>query len=317
NGCIPPSILSNPAGSTNCAGVPFTLSALVNGSAPRYQWRKDGIGIPGASSNAYTINSPTTADTGLYDVVVTNLCGSVTSSVASLAVLPLTSLAGPTNQIACPGDNVTLGTSVSGTGPFGFQWAKDGIPLANQTNSSLALLNITASSSGTYSVQVSSACSSVTNFASLTVNVPTTGDALVSQTNCRGDTVGFSTAAHGTGPFSFQWVKDGTPLSGQTGSSLTLSNVAAASAGTYSVQVTGACNSVTNFASLTVNAPTTADALVSQTNCPGDTVSFSTTAHGTGPFGFQWAKNGTPLSGQTGNSLTLSGIAAASAGTYS
>src|SRR6266403_2972189 len=65
---------------------------------------------------------------------------------------------------------------------------------------------------------------------------------------------------------------------------------------------------------LTVNAPTTADTLASQTNCPGDTVSFSTTAHGTGPFGFQWARNGTPLSGQTGNSLTLSSITAASAG---
>ena len=82
-------------------------------------------------------------------MVVTNLCGSVTSSVASLAVLPLTSLVGPTNQIACPGDNVTLSTTALGTGPFSFQWAKDGIPLANETNNSLALLSITGSSSGT------------------------------------------------------------------------------------------------------------------------------------------------------------------------
>src|SRR2546426_537595 len=299
NGCIPPSILNNPAGSTNCAGIQVTLSALGNGTAPRYQWRKDGIGIPGASSSAYTVSAPTTADTGLYDVVVTNLCGSATSSAASVAVLPLTSLAGPTNQIACPGHNVTLGTSVSGTGPFSFQWAKDGIPLANETNNSLTLLSITASSTGTYAVQVSGACNSVTNFAGLTVNVLTIADALVTQTNCPGDTISFSTTAHGTGPFSFQWAKDGTPLSGQTGISLTLPSIPAASAGTYSVQVTGACNSVPNFASLTVNVPTTADALVSQTNCPGDTTIFTTAAHGTGPFGFQWAKDGTPLSART------------------
>src|SRR2546422_9157906 len=66
-------------------------------------------------------------------------------------------------------------------------------------------------------------------------------------------------------------------------------------------------SSVTNAATLVVNVPTTADALVSLTNCAGATVSFSTVAHGTpGPSGFsyQWSKNGSPLSGQTDSSLT-------------
>src|SRR5439155_8670591 len=107
-----------------------------------------------------------------------------------------------------------------------------------------------------------------------------------SQTKCPGDTVTFSTSGHGTpgaSGFSFQWAKDGVSLLGQTDTSLTLSSITAESAGTYSVQVMGACNSVTNSASLTVNVPTTADALASQTNCPGDTVTFSTSAHGTAP----------------------------------
>ena len=60
------------------------------------------------------------------------------------------------------------------------------------------------------------------------------------------------------------------------------------------MQIVGLCNSVTNFATLTLNTPTTADPLVSQTNCPGTTVSFSTLAHGTGPFSYQWVKDGTP-----------------------
>src|SRR5204863_44844 len=117
----------------------------------------------------------------------------------------------------------------------------------------------------------------------------------VSLTNCSADTVTFSTVAHGTGPFSFQWMKDGVLLAARTDSSLTLPGITATSAGTYSVQVSGACNSVTNSASLTVLLPTTADALVSQTNCPEDVVTFSTVAHGTGPFNFQWLKNGAPL----------------------
>src|SRR5207247_4922 len=135
--------------------------------------------------------------------------------------------------------------------------------------------------------------------------------------NCAGDSLSFSTTAHGSGPFTYQWAKDGAPLAGQSGSSLTLVNVASADEGTYSVRVTGLCNSVTNSATLTLYLPTTADALASQTNCPGDTAGFSTVAHGTGPFSFQWSKDGSALSGETDSSLKLSTITAASGGTYS
>src|SRR5205823_3922951 len=180
-----------------------------------------------------------------------------------------------------------------------------GTPLDGQTDSSFTVSNIATASADTYSVRVAGACTSATNFATLTLNVPTTADPLVSQTNCPGDTVSFSTAAHGTGPFSFQWVKGATPLSGQTGSSLTLPNITAASADTYSVRVTGACTSRTNFATLTVNVPTTADPLISQTNCSGATLSFSTVAHGTGPFSYLWRKDGKTLPGATSSSLVL------------
>src|SRR5439155_26957957 len=183
-------------------------------------------------------------------------------------------------QTNCSGGTVSFSTTPHGTGPFSFQWVKDGSPLDGKTNSSLMLSGITAGSAGTYSVEVTGACNSTTNFATLTVNIPTSADALVSRTNCSGDTVSFSTTPHGTGPFRFQWVKDGSPLDGKTNSSLTLSGITAGSAGTYSVEVTGACNSITNCAGLTVNIPTSAEALVSQTDCAGDTGSLGGGAHG-------------------------------------
>src|SRR5207249_671040 len=161
----------------------------------------------------------------------------------------------------------------------------------------LTLFSITAASEGNYSVQVSGVCNSVTNSATLQVNVPTTADALVSQTNCPGETVSFSTMGRGTGPFTYQWVKDGTSLSGQTDDSLTLAGSAAASGGTYSVRVTGVCKSATNAATLTVNQNVVvAVAPVSVTNCPGTSASFSVTASGTGPFTYQWSKDGNALS---------------------
>src|SRR5439155_11944 len=61
-------------------------------------------------------------------------------------------------------------------------------------------------------------------------------------------------SAGGTGP-SCQWYKESNALSDQTNTTLVLSNVGAADAGTYSVVVSGVCgNAVSNSASLTVTA---------------------------------------------------------------
>jgi subtilisin-like proprotein convertase family protein len=317
SGCIPPSISSNPAGLTNCPGTPATFSVGASGTTLHYQWRKDGTNISGATGSSYAIASASAANVGSYNVVVTNLCGSVTSSAAPLALQTLTTADPLVSQTNCPGATVSFSTTAHGTGPFTYQWSKGGAPLSSQTDSSLILTGITAASAGTYAVQVTGSCNSVTNSASLTVNTLTTADALVSQTNCAGTTVTFSTAAQGTGPFTYQWAKNGAPLSGKTDASLTLPGVTTTDTANYSVRVTGTCNSVTNSASLAVNTLTTADALVSQTNCAGTTVTFSTAAHGTGPFTYQWSKDGAPLPGKTDASLTLPSVTTTDTANYS
>ena len=85
----------------------------------------------------------------------------------------------------------------------------------------------------------------------LTVPVSATGP--TNQTTVVGSNVVFSTTASGTGPYTYAWLQNGTVISGQTNSSLTLSNVTTASAATYSVIVGGAIGTVTNSATLTVN----------------------------------------------------------------
>ncbi len=63
----------------------FTVTAV--GLAVSYQWRKDGQPIPAANSASYTVPSVQAADVGLYDVIITNSAGSITSSSASLSAL--------------------------------------------------------------------------------------------------------------------------------------------------------------------------------------------------------------------------------------
>lgn len=49
----------------------------------------------------------------------------------------------------------------------------------------------------------------------------------------------------------------------------------------------------------------------------GDTATFSVSTSGAGPLTYQWRKNGFPLQGESGPSLTLTGLAHADAGDYS
>jgi uncharacterized repeat protein (TIGR01451 family) len=96
-GCIPPTIASDPESVTNCAGGSVTFCVAVNGSSPlSFQWRRDGGTIANATNDCLTLDPVGTGDTGAYDCIVANICGSVTSTVANL-------LFNAPPMITCPG----------------------------------------------------------------------------------------------------------------------------------------------------------------------------------------------------------------------
>ncbi len=71
-------------------GASLALSVEVTGTAPfTFQWKKQGVPIPGATSSTLTIGAAQTTDTGDYTVTVNNSVGSVTSSVVNVTVEPV------------------------------------------------------------------------------------------------------------------------------------------------------------------------------------------------------------------------------------
>lgn len=66
-------------------GDTVTWSAYAIGVPPlRYQWLKNGVPIPGATSLSFSLTDVTTTNLGNYSLLVTNLYGSATSSVVSV-----------------------------------------------------------------------------------------------------------------------------------------------------------------------------------------------------------------------------------------
>ncbi len=107
-----PLISTQPTNLMILSGGNATFSANVGGSTPLvYQWQKNGTklsngsGITGTTTNVLTLTAITTNSAGNYILVVTNVFGAATRSVATLTVVLPPSIAG---VAANPDGSVTL-----------------------------------------------------------------------------------------------------------------------------------------------------------------------------------------------------------------
>lgn len=84
----PPAITTQPQSQTVVAGQTATFSVTASGTAPlSYQWQVNGSNIAGANQSSFTTAPTTSADNGsTFDVIVSNVVGSVTSNMATLTV---------------------------------------------------------------------------------------------------------------------------------------------------------------------------------------------------------------------------------------
>lgn len=122
-----------------------------------------------------------------------------------------------------------------------------------------------------------------------------------------GQSVTFNVAATGTNPMSYQWLYNGSLITGATGSSYTVLSAAMANAGSYNVWVTNAAGSVSSAAAnLIVNSPPVITTQpFNQTINAYASVVFRVIATGTGTLTYQWYLNGTPLVDASATTDTL------------
>ena len=87
---VAPAITVQPKNFTNVVGFNAQFSVTVTGTAPlRYQWYfNSATPLPALTNATATFTITSTNDAGNYSVIVTNSAGSVTSTVASLTVVP-------------------------------------------------------------------------------------------------------------------------------------------------------------------------------------------------------------------------------------
>ena len=90
---IPPSISAQPLSQTVKLGSNVTFSVAASGTpSPAYQWRFNNADILGATATSFIRSNAQFSHAGNYSVFITNVAGVITSSNASLTVLPLAPL---------------------------------------------------------------------------------------------------------------------------------------------------------------------------------------------------------------------------------
>ncbi len=275
---VSPSITTQPVSLNQCEGTNATFSVAATGAGLTYQWRKGAVNIAGATNASYTINNIAPADGGIFRVVITGTCGSLTSNAATLTVNRAPAITvQPAAVSACEGTTANFSVTATGAG-LSYQWRKNGINIAGAVSQTLSLPGITISSAGNYDVVITGSCGSVTsNAVLLTVaELPQITLQPVDQEICEGSDVSFSIAATGTN-LTYQWRRNGTNLAGMTTPLLSLTAVSAAQSGDYDVLVYGQCDTLTSNKAVLLVDPATAvtfsddDTLV----CEGSTVDFN------------------------------------------
>jgi subtilisin-like proprotein convertase family protein len=248
-------------------------------------------------------------------ITATDSSNRTSTCTATLVVLTNTSASSLSPLALCPGGTASFNTVPAGSGPFAFQWLKNGSAIPDATNSAFSIPSVLNSDAGAYCVVVSGACSSVTNCTSLTVFTNVTATTLLSVTNaCPGSPAVFATLASGTGPRTFQWQRDGTNITGATNFVFSIPAVTSSDYGSYCVVVSGFCNSITNCASLSVSQPPSITAQpTSETGLLCSNVTFSVTAVTASippDITYRWFSNGVVIAGATNTTLTLTNLTA-------
>ena len=319
---VAPSITTQPASQTVDEGQTVSFGVVASGSGTlTYQWKKNGSNISGATASMYTTPATSSADTGaVFTVVVSNSVGSVTSSNATLTVNVAPSISTqPASQTVTEGQTASFGVVASGSGTLSYQWKKNGSNISGATSSTYTTpATSSADNAAVYTVTVSNSVGSVTSSnATLNVNVaPTISTQPASQTVNEGQTVSFGVVASGTAPFTYQWKKNGSNISGATASMYTTPATSSADSGAvYTVTVSNSVGNVTSSnATLTVTvAPSISTQPAAQTVTAGQTATFSVTATGTSPS-YQWKKNGSNISGATASTYTTPATSSADNG---
>ena len=153
----------------NEAAGPAFFTVTPSGLGPfTYQWRKNGVNIPGATGTTFTISNAVPSDAGQYTAAITDANGTIFTDPAFLTFLPATITQQPASVSirvlpdpqANPTNRATFSVVAESASPLSYQWRKNAVDIPAATGSVFSFTNVMFADGGLYSVLVYDATSS-------------------------------------------------------------------------------------------------------------------------------------------------------------
>jgi hypothetical protein len=309
--CEEPTITDQPDPLTVCVGDPIVMSVSATpfGAGPlSYEWRRNGVTIPGQTASTLNIASAVASDAGLYHVLVRE-CGSAKSVDVLVDIPAATITLQPATINVKLGDPASFTVAAVGMGTLTYQWRFEGNPIMGETNPTFMIAATTGADYGFYDCVITDDCGPVVSDAAelrhgIRANNQFPAELSfhilqqpASAVGCDGGEVTFEVLAYPEG-VTYEWRKNGTPIMpAETGSTLTLSGLTDMDDGSYDVVVTHGMKTKTSTAATLVvdDIPVITDQPESVDAQIGDMVVFSVAATGDGDIHYQWERKSNPF----------------------
>lgn len=293
-----------------------------------YQWKLNGLVIPGATDSRYESDMVTLGNSGdTYQVTVSDGPAARESSLAVLTVVPVAAPVAPTVVInpssvtVDPGERPSLGVLASGTEPLAYQWYLNGAAIPGATNAAYRVTPVLDGDYGnSFFVVVANSFGSATSGVARILGAPhiirlsSEPQSGYTASVAVGNPVVFAFAAVGRRPMETVWLRNGVVMPEVQGTSLTLAAPGVEDNGAYfSVLVKNADGEATGplpmlhvFSQPPIigRHPSNVEARI------GGSAGFSVAAssHAQAPMTYQWMKDGIAIDGETRNVLDVTGI---------
>ena len=288
---VAPSITTQPASQSIVSGQTASFSVVATGTAPlSYQWQKNGTAINGATSATYTNKVTDSDNSSQFAVIVSNVVGNVTSDSATLTVsaapVAPSITTQPLSQTVAAGQMAAFSIVAAGTPPLSYQWQKNGVAVSGATSTTYTNQAVGTDSGSQFTAIVTNSVGNATsNPATLTVTpisvAPSITTQPASQTVIAGQTATFGVVASGTPPLSYQWLKNGTAISGATSTTYTNKVADSDNSSQFTVTASNAVGTVTSDSATLTVTPAPCNTLSASQGIPGQSAGIVTSGAGT------------------------------------
>jgi hypothetical protein len=346
-----PRIFSQSQSAVYCQGDEIILGSTSNGTNLTYQWFKDGLPIPGATSNGLVFASADYTDSGVYEFQITgeNVCPVAQSDSIVIHVARDTEITEqPMNASGAIGGSAqfTFDAHANGLPPTyrtNIQWYRDSLPMENNDRVSGAQSDILHirdlafddfftpdTVAREYYAMIIGRCDTAYTVSVMIEESSFVINSIQSVSEvCSGEPLTFSVDAttRGNDQIMYQWIKDGVDLvddmniTGSMTSALNIASSEIANEGEYAVRIYSN-NNMTGVVSTPFDLDVkegpaiTQDLDVASNLSAGDPLNLSVTATGDADLRYEWFKDGVSVQDDIVNTYSIPATATGDTGEY-